>query len=101
RDDRRVSHGCIRVENLRDLAALLMQQPAEAIDQAIETRDTTYSTLPQAVPVFVVYETAFADADDRLQFRRDVYGRDAEIWQYLDPQQRPMAEREAFGQRGG
>jgi murein L,D-transpeptidase YcbB/YkuD len=36
------------------------------------------------VPVFVVYETAFAEFDGKLQFRADVYGRDAEIWQYLN-----------------
>ena len=33
RDDRRISHGCIRVEEPRELAALLMQQPIDAIDQ--------------------------------------------------------------------
>ena len=85
RADRRVSHGCIRVENPRKLAALLMQQPVDAIDQAIATGSTTRSDLPKAVPVFVVYETAFADVDGRLQFRPDVYGRDAEIWQSLNP----------------
>lgn len=101
RDDRHISHGCIRVEHPRELAALLMQQPIETIDQAIATGDTTRSDLPQPVPVFVVYETAFADADGKLQFRPDPYGRDAEIWQYLDPQRRTVAEREPFGQRGG
>ena len=101
RDDRRISHGCIRVEKPRELAALLMQQPIDAIDQAIATGSTTRSDLPQPVPVFVVYETAFADADGRLQFRPDVYGRDAEIWPHLDPERRPVAEREPPGQRGG
>ena len=101
RDDRRISHGCIRVENPRELAALLMQQPVEAINQTIATGSTTRSDLPKPVPVFVVYETAFADVDGRLQFRADVYGRDAEIWQYLDPERRPVAEREASDQRGG
>ena len=101
RDDRRISHGCIRVENPRELAALLMQQPNEAINQAIATGSTTRSDLAESVPVFVVYETAFADVDGRLQFRPDVYGRDAEIWQHLDPEQRAVAEREAPGQRGG
>ena len=101
RDDRRISHGCIRVEKPRELAALLMQQPTDAIDQAIATGNTTESPLPQSVPVFVTYETAFADADGKLQTRPDFYGRDAEIWQYLDPERRAVAERDAPGQRGG
>jgi len=101
RDDRRISHGCIRVEKPRELAALLMQQPVEAINQAIATGDTADSNLPQPVPVFVVYQTAFADADGRLQFRPDVYGRDAEIWRHLDPDRRAVAEREPPSQRGG
>jgi murein L,D-transpeptidase YcbB/YkuD len=101
RDDRRISHGCIRVENLRDLAALLMRQPIDAIDQVIATGGTTRSALPEPVPVFVVYETAFADVDGRLQFRADVYGRDAEIWPYLDPERRPVAKGDPLSQRGG
>ncbi|HWD57226.1 MAG TPA: L,D-transpeptidase family protein, partial [Stellaceae bacterium] len=69
RDDRRISHGCIRVENPRELAALLMQQPIDAINEAIATGGTARSSLPQPVPVFVVYETAFAGVDGRLEFR--------------------------------
>src|SRR5436305_13329404 len=80
RDNRRISHGCIRVENPRELAALLMQQPNDAINQAIATGETNRRDLPKSVPVFVVYETAFADADGRLQFRADAYGRDVEMW---------------------
>jgi len=101
RDDRRISHGCIRVEKPRELAALLMQQSTDAIDQTIDAGSTAESNLPAPVPVFVVYETAFADADGRLQFRPDVYGRDAEIWRHLDPAGRAVAQRAAPGQRGG
>lgn len=100
RDDRRISHGCIRVEDPRKLAALLMRQPMEAIDETISTGRTTQSALPTPVPVFVVYKTAFADVDDVLQFRADIYGRDIEIWRYLDPQRRPVADREAADRRG-
>ena len=57
------------------------------------TTGTSRRNLPKPVPVFVVYETAFADVDDRLQFRADIYGRDAEIWQYLSPKWRATAER--------
>lgn len=101
RDDRRISHGCIRVEKPRELAALLMQQPDDAIDQVIATGDTTEKALPAPVPVYVTYETAFADADGKLQFRPDFYSRDTAIWQYLDPERRAVAERDPPGQRGG
>lgn len=101
RDARRISHGCIRVQNPRELAALLMRVPVEAIDQEIATGNTSQSNLPEPVPVFVVYETGFADADGKLQFRPDVYGRDAEIWPHLDPERQPVAQREPIGQRGG
>ncbi len=93
RDDRHISHGCIRVEKPRELAALVMQQPVDAIDQAIATGTTTRTPVPKPVPVFVVYETAFADSDGKLQFRPDAYGRDAEIWDALAPPARLMAAR--------
>jgi len=101
REDRRISHGCIRVEKPRELAALVMQQPIDAINQVIATGSTTRTDVPEPVPVFVVYETAFTDVDGRLQFRPDVYGRDAEIWQHLDPERQAVTEREPPGQRGG
>jgi murein L,D-transpeptidase YcbB/YkuD len=53
------------------------------------------------VPVFVVYQTAFVDSDGTLQFRPDVYNRDAEIWPHLDPVRQPVAEREPPGQPRG
>jgi murein L,D-transpeptidase YcbB/YkuD len=93
RDGRRISHGCIRVENAQQLAALLMQQPLDEINRTIATGDTTRPALPKPVPVFVVYQTAFAEFDGKLQFRADVYGRDGEIWQSLHPKPRAMAER--------
>ncbi|MBO0735276.1 MAG: L,D-transpeptidase family protein [Alphaproteobacteria bacterium] len=83
RSDRHISHGCIRVQDPRELAALLMQQPIDMINQAIAMGSTTQSTLPVPVPVFVVYQTAFVDIDGTLQFRPDAYHRDAEIWRRL------------------
>ena len=93
RDDRHISHGCLRVENPRQLAALLMQEPVDAINHEIATGGTNRRALPKPVPVFVVYETAFAEFDGRLQFRPDAYGRDAEVWQYLKSKGRAVAER--------
>ena len=101
RDNRRISHGCIRVQNPRELAALLMQQPIEAINQAIANGGTTRRNLPAPVSAFVVYQTAFVDTDGTLQFRPDVYDRDAEIWRHLRPVRPPVAEREPPGQNRG
>ena len=72
-----------------------MRQPMEAIDESIATGTANWRALPKAVPVFVVYETAFADAAGKLQVRTDIYGRDAEIAQALDPKRRTVAERKA------
>jgi len=87
RDNRRISHGCIRVQNPLEFAALLMQEPLEAIQQGIARGGTTRHTLPTPVPVFVIYQTAFADPEGNLQFRPDFYNRDADVWQQL--QRRP------------
>jgi murein L,D-transpeptidase YcbB/YkuD len=93
RDNRRISHGCIRVQNPRELAALLMQQPIDTINQAIAMDGTNRRNLPAPVPVFVVYETAYVDSDGTLQFHPDVYNRDAEIWPHLDPVRQRVAQR--------
>ncbi|MBB2206168.1 L,D-transpeptidase scaffold domain-containing protein [Gluconacetobacter takamatsuzukensis] len=83
RENRRISHGCIRVQNPRDFAALLMRQPVDAINQGIAQGTTTRNALPVPVPVFVVYMTAFVDPDGVLRFQPDFYNRDADIWQHL------------------
>ena len=88
RENRRISHGCIRVQNPRELASFLMHEPVDAIDQGIAAGSTTRNDLPTPMPVFVVYQTAFADADGNLQFRPDFYNRDAAIWRKL--QERPQ-----------
>lgn len=93
REDRNISHGCIRVENPRQLAALLMQQPPLAIDQAIATGSTVRTPVPKVVPVFIVYQTVFADPDAKVHFRPDAYGRDAGIWRSLLPQRQVAAAR--------
>ena len=88
-DNRRISHGCIRVQNPREFAALLTDQPLDVINQGIATGDTIRNQLRKPVPVFVVYQTAFADTQGTLQFRPDFYNRDAAIWQALQEHQLP------------
>jgi murein L,D-transpeptidase YcbB/YkuD len=94
RDNRRISHGCIRVQNPLQFASLLMRQPIDTITQGIEqglvTGNTTRHNLPAPVPVFVVYQTAVADADGRLQFYPDFYHRYAGIWRMQADNRPPL-----------
>jgi L,D-transpeptidase YcbB len=96
--ERMMSHGCVRVENPRVLAQLLLNQSAEAIDKGIALGYTNRRALPTPLPIFIVYQTAYVEADGTIQFRSDPYERDDEIWQHLMPK-RQLAEDSEAGQR--
>lgn len=84
RDDRQLSHGCIRVQEPREFASLLLQEPIDRIDQQIAMGGTTRHDLPTPMPIFVVYQTAFIGATGTLQYAPDFYHRDPEIWRQLE-----------------
>lgn len=77
---RTFSHGCIRVQRPHDLAMALLEPDGwtrARLDSVIATGARTVVWLRRPVPVRITYATAFVDDDGVLQFRRDVYGRDA------------------------
>ena len=80
---RMMSHGCVRVENPRELASLLLGESPQAIDQAINSNRTYRRALPKPLPVFIVYRTAVVESDGSVAFRGDPYDRDAVIWAHL------------------
>lgn len=86
--DRYFSHGCIRLQNPRVLAAwLLRNNPAwtpEAIDAFIATGVTERVALSQPVPIYLTYQTVYQSRDGVLQFRHDIYGRDWRLNLALD-----------------
>lgn len=87
REVRAYSHGCIRLNEPFEFAyALLARQtsnPVEYFHSILETGNETQVNLEQHVPVHLVYRTAFTHTTGELQFRRDIYGRDAKIWSAL------------------
>ena len=80
--DRAFSSGCVRIERPLELAALLLADPsrwnAETIQRVIDAGRTQNVTLPNKVPVLLAYWTAWVDPQGRVNFRRDVYGQDAQ-----------------------
>lgn len=71
RSDRRLSSGCVRVEDAARLAQWLFGRPIVDGDTAPDKR----VDLPQPVPVFITYLTASFE-DGRVQFLPDVEKRD-------------------------
>jgi murein L,D-transpeptidase YcbB/YkuD len=102
RDDRFESHGCVRVENPRELGALLLGEPVEAIDRGIAQGSTSRRMLPKPIPTFLVYQTAFVDSGGRISFAPDIYERDEAIWRHLQrARQVPVAQRDPAAERKG
>jgi murein L,D-transpeptidase YcbB/YkuD len=89
-DMRAYSHGCVRLsEPLKFAHVLLARQTADPVaffDERLQTGAETRVNLEQKVPVHIDYRTAFTEVTGGLQFRRDVYGRDADIWRALEAQ---------------
>ena len=86
-DVRSFSHGCIRLHDPINLAyALLKRQVADPdvfIHERLEAGNELVVQLEEHVPVHLVYRTAFTQAAGKIQFRPDIYGRDARIWEAL------------------
>lgn len=94
--NRALSHGCIRLEQPRELAAILLAPKgwtAQALDTAIEAGPTLRIALPRQTPLYVVYSTAWVDGDGAVNFRKDVYGWDHRLVQALAA--RPLAAAKA------
>ncbi len=87
REQRDFSHGCIRLNDPFDFAyELLSRQEADPVSffhAHLESGRNTRVELQEKVPVHIVYRTAFTTAKGRLNFRRDIYGRDAKIFDAL------------------
>ncbi|MBO0734339.1 MAG: L,D-transpeptidase family protein [Methylocapsa sp.] len=79
-DDRFVSSGCIRVQNVRDYVTWLLKDTPgwdrAHIDQVIRDGAREDVKLATPIPVYWVYITAWAAPDGQAQFREDIYQRD-------------------------
>jgi murein L,D-transpeptidase YcbB/YkuD len=74
------SHGCTRVDNVRDLAAWILEDvpgwSRAAIDAGIAAGVLKIVNLPHKMPVAWVYLTGWVTHDGTVNFRDDVYKHD-------------------------
>jgi murein L,D-transpeptidase YcbB/YkuD len=79
-DNRERSHGCVRVQQILPLAALVLADDREAgmdrLKKTIASGRTQYLALDQPMPLYMVYWTAVAGEDGAVEFRPDRYNRD-------------------------
>jgi len=110
RDNRGVSHGCVRLQRPFDLAAFLMEEPdewlldklrismgmkpeteqgQEFIDE-LDPAEPTPSLVSSLqvnphIPLYIKYHTIFLTPEGSLQYYPDVYGYDVAIGEALNP----------------
>ena len=83
KEDRAFSHGCMRVQNPDQYAATLLNITEQNEHYTPDKIRSMYGhseidlKFPTPIPVNITYQTAFVDDAGKLQFRKDVYGRDA------------------------
>ncbi|MFC2150577.1 murein L,D-transpeptidase, partial [Calditrichota bacterium] len=83
KNDRAFSSGCIRLQNPLDLAEFLLKDTdgwsRQTINEVVKTAREQTVRLPNAMPVHLLYWTAWVDDTGMLNFRSDVYTRDKAV----------------------
>jgi murein L,D-transpeptidase YcbB/YkuD len=97
-DRRAFSHGCMRVQDPVKYAEVLLSivRPHDNYTQdrirSMFGNNEVDIQFPTLIPVHLTYQTAFVDADGKLIFRDDVYGRDKELLAILKSDERKVAD---------
>ena len=76
KDMRAFSHGCVRVQNPREFAQVMLGWDAEAVDSNVDSKRSQTVKLPTHVPVHITYFTAWPDESGTIAYFSDIYGRD-------------------------
>ena len=80
RNARSLSHGCVRVGKPLVLADYLLANNAswndKRLNTAISSGEHNWVKLANPLPIYIVYQTVWVNADGRLIFKRDIYSAD-------------------------
>jgi L,D-transpeptidase YcbB len=76
KDVRAFSHGCVRVQNPREFASVVLGWTAEEVAAKVESKGSETVRLKQKLPVHITYFTAWPDEQGNIVYYNDIYGRD-------------------------
>jgi len=98
REERALSHGCVRVENPVELAERVLAAPdwtRATIEAAIESGVQQNVALNEPLPVYLIYITATANAAGDIVYANDIYRRDGGVVAALDGPDAALARQAA------
>lgn len=78
RDTRAFSHGCVRLQDPRGMAAAVLGADIEHIEQKLKRGHST-ERVTRKIPVYVAYFTAWPNMDGEVEYFGDIYDRDARL----------------------
>jgi murein L,D-transpeptidase YcbB/YkuD len=84
RDMRALSHGCVRLADPRAMAAAVLNTTVADVAKEIGTGQNHAVQVPQKIPVYVAYFTAWPNKNGVVEYFDDVYGRDAYVRKAFD-----------------
>ncbi len=88
KESRAFSHGCIRLADPFGMANEVLSRQSNNTEALIkralsDDEGEFHLGLKESIPVHLIYRTARVGADGKMDFRHDIYGRDAAIYKAL------------------
>ena len=83
RDARAFSHGCVRLQQPREMAAAVLGTDVGYIEGKLAKGHST-EKIPGKIPVYVAYFTAWPNKDGVVEYFADVYSRDERVLKALE-----------------
>ena len=79
RDMRALSHGCVRLQHPKQMAAALLGKNVDYVEKKIARGDNAFEHIAGDIPVYLAYFTAWPDQNGAVHYYNDVYTRDAHL----------------------
>jgi murein L,D-transpeptidase YcbB/YkuD len=79
RDMRALSHGCVRLQHPKEMAAALLGKDVSYVEKHIARGDNAFEHVPGDIPIYLAYFTAWPDQNGTVRYYNDVYTRDAHL----------------------
>ena len=84
RDMRALSHGCVRLADPRAMAAAVLNTTVDDVAKQIAGGQNKAVSVPQRIPIYIAYFTAWPNKDGNVEYFNDVYDRDTYTMKAFD-----------------